>query len=282
MARNGTPSTPTQTQPGEALSAAEAADLTAIFDNAFVGICFVRDHRIARCNQRAADIFGRARPEDLVGEPVSALYPDAAGYERLNREAAPLLAAGKPYGGELVLQRGDGRPLCCKLYGNALIPAHPERGTVWVVEDITEAKAAEQALQQSKAVLDDTLEYMDQGISIIDGDLRALAVNRRFCELLGFPESMGRPGTPFTDLIRYNAVRGDYGPGDVEEQVRTRIELAKRFEPHRFERERPDGTCSRSAACPSPAAASSPSTPTSRSVHRPSVRCARARRAFAA
>src|SRR6185369_11948129 len=31
-------------------------------------------------------------------------------------------------------------------------------------------------------------------------------------------------------------------PGDPEEQVRSRVELAARFEPHRFERKRPDGT----------------------------------------
>ncbi|CAG1017098.1 putative signaling protein [Burkholderiaceae bacterium] len=242
MARPGTPHTRPHTPAQDDAAPSADTDLTAIFDNAFVGICFVREQRIARCNQHAADIFGRARSEDLVGEPASALYHDAASYERLNREAAPLLAAGKPYVGEWELRRGDGSPVWCKVYGNALTPAHPERGTVWVIEDITDAKAAAQALQHSKAVLDDTLEYMDQGISIVDSDLRALVVNRRFCELLGFPESMGRPGTPFADYIRYNALRGDYGPGDVEEQVRTRVELARRFEPHRFERERPDGT----------------------------------------
>jgi diguanylate cyclase (GGDEF)-like protein/PAS domain S-box-containing protein len=98
------------------------------------------------------------------------------------------------------------------------------------------------ALRESMLVLENTFEYMDQGISIVDKDLRVLGTNRRFRELLAFPESLCRPNTPFEAFIRYNAERGEYGPDDVEEQVRARLELARRFEAHRFERERPDGT----------------------------------------
>jgi PAS domain-containing protein len=96
--------------------------------------------------------------------------------------------------------------------------------------------------RKSKEVLDETLEYMDQGISITDSNLRMLVTNRRFRELLDFPESLCRPNTDFADVIRFNAERGDYGPGDVEAQVRDRVEQARKFEPHLFERERPDGT----------------------------------------
>jgi len=227
---------------GTSTPTSEPVDLTAIFDNAFVGICFAREHKIDRCNQRAAEIFGYAGPQDLVGKPASAVYPDRDSYDRIHRLANPLLAAGKPFSGDWLLRKADGSPVWCKVYGNALSAQHPERGTVWVIEDISEMRRDQEALRESKAVLDDTLEYMDQGISIMSSDLRALAVNRRFCELLGFPEAMGKPGTPFADYIRYNAERGDYGPGDVDEQVRARVELAERFEAHRFERERPDGT----------------------------------------
>ncbi|MGK2897706.1 MAG: putative bifunctional diguanylate cyclase/phosphodiesterase [Burkholderiaceae bacterium] len=99
-----------------------------------------------------------------------------------------------------------------------------------------------EALRKSKALLDEILEYMDQGISVLDNDLRIVATNRRLRELFGFPEWLCKPGTPMEAFFRFNAERGDYGPGDVEEQVRSRVELARRFEPHRFERERPDGS----------------------------------------
>jgi PAS domain S-box-containing protein len=41
--------------------------------------------------------------------------------------------------------------------------------------------------------------------------------------------------------MRYNAERGEYGPGDVEQLVAERVALAKQFVPHSFERMRPDG-----------------------------------------
>jgi methyl-accepting chemotaxis protein/PAS domain-containing protein len=94
---------------------------------------------------------------------------------------------------------------------------------------------------KSKEVLDETLEYMDQGISIVDRNLKMVATNRRFRELLDFPESLCRSNANFSEFIRYNAERGDYGPGDVAEQVRERVEQARRFEAHLMERERPDG-----------------------------------------
>jgi signal transduction histidine kinase len=42
------------------------------------------------------------------------------------------------------------------------------------------------------------------------------------------------------DLARFNAARGEYGPGDVEELARVRIDMARQCLPHRFERTRPD------------------------------------------
>lgn len=94
----------------------------------------------------------------------------------------------------------------------------------------------------SWAVLADALEYLPVGFSAIDHDLKLVAWNRKFLELLDFPAYFGRQGTPFEAFVRYNAERGEYGPGDVEELVRARLELARRFEPHAMRRRRPDGT----------------------------------------
>jgi PAS domain S-box-containing protein len=57
-----------------------------------------------------------------------------------------------------------------------------------------------------------------------------------------FPPELVESGTPFTDIIRFNAERGDYGPGDVEEIVRERVERVRNFEPNLFEYVGADGT----------------------------------------
>jgi len=114
-------------------------------------------------------------------------------------------------------------------------------GLVGVGIDITEQKHVEEVLARQSAVLQATLEAMDQGISVVDADLRMIALNRRFCELLDFPESIARVGADFADFIRFNAERGEYGPCDVEERVREMMERARHVTPHCFRRIRPNG-----------------------------------------
>jgi len=94
----------------------------------------------------------------------------------------------------------------------------------------------------SVAMIREGLEHLDQGFSIFDRDLRLAAFNRPFLELLDFPDELGQLGRPLADFFRFNAVRGDYGPGPVDDLVAERLALAAKAEPHRFERARPNGT----------------------------------------
>ncbi|HEY0836080.1 MAG TPA: PAS-domain containing protein [Azospirillum sp.] len=91
------------------------------------------------------------------------------------------------------------------------------------------------------ALLQAGLDHIDQGFTVIDADLRLVAWNERFLSLLDFPAEMARVGTPFADFMRFNALRGEYGPGDAAALVAERVRTAAAFEPHAFERERPNG-----------------------------------------
>jgi signal transduction histidine kinase len=92
------------------------------------------------------------------------------------------------------------------------------------------------------ALLQAGLDLIDQGITVMDGDLKLVAANRGLFKLFGFPPEMSRVGTPFTDFVRYNAERGEYGEGDVEKLVAEQVRLARQFKPHDVERIRPNGT----------------------------------------
>ncbi|WP_298624270.1 PAS-domain containing protein [uncultured Zoogloea sp.] len=85
------------------------------------------------------------------------------------------------------------------------------------------------------------LDLLDQGVTVFDEDLRMVAWNTTFLRLLDFPESLAKPGVNFEDFIRYNAERGDYGPGDPATQVAERVARARSFQPHVTERVRPNG-----------------------------------------
>ena len=90
-------------------------------------------------------------------------------------------------------------------------------------------------------LLQSGLDHINQGITVADSQLRLVGWNRRFFSLLDFPEDLARLGTPFDAFIRWNAERGEYGPGDVEELVAQRVQAAHSFAPHYFERVRPSG-----------------------------------------
>ena len=115
-------------------------------------------------------------------------------------------------------------------------------GTVVIFTDITKRKQAEEELAEKSRTLEATLESMDQGITMIDGNLNVLAFNQKFLELLDFPPDVFAKGFPLEQSFRFNAERGEYGPGNIGAQIEERMNLARRFEPHAFQRTRPDGT----------------------------------------
>ena len=91
-------------------------------------------------------------------------------------------------------------------------------------------------------LLAEGLDQLDIGLTVFDRDLVMVAANTRFQQLLNFPDALCRPGATMQDALRHNAAQGEYGPGAVEDLVLPRLELAKQFLPHRFERLRPDGS----------------------------------------
>lgn len=94
---------------------------------------------------------------------------------------------------------------------------------------------------QRHEMLQAGLDLLDQGITVFDANLRLVAWNRPFLQLLDFPEELAQIGTPFERFIRYNAERGEYGPGDREIQIAERVAKAASFAPHITERQRPNG-----------------------------------------
>jgi diguanylate cyclase (GGDEF)-like protein len=80
------------------------------------------------------------------------------------------------------------------------------------------------------------------GLSMFDRNLEMVLCNPRLKELLDYPEDLFAGGNPtLEELFRYNASRGEYGPGDVEEHVRARMGLVRQRVPHVYERTRPCG-----------------------------------------
>ena len=96
-------------------------------------------------------------------------------------------------------------------------------------------------IQFNRELLRATLEHLSQGVSVVDKDLRLVAWNRRYSELLDYPDGLVSVGRPIEEVFRFNADRGLFGVGDAEQQVARRLAHMRAGHLHTHERELPNG-----------------------------------------
>ncbi|MDP3898703.1 MAG: diguanylate cyclase [Mesorhizobium sp.] len=120
-------------------------------------------------------------------------------------------------------------------------------GTLPGLEGLAEAIGAIASLVDSQRerirLLEAVVDNFPGGISLFDRDLRMVLCNEQQKTLLDYPPDLMAGGYPsMEDLFRFNATRGEYGPGDIETIVARKMELARERQPHVYERTRPNGT----------------------------------------
>jgi signal transduction histidine kinase/DNA-binding response OmpR family regulator/HAMP domain-containing protein len=100
-------------------------------------------------------------------------------------------------------------------------------------------KIARDEARSARNTLQVTFDHMVQGVSMFDGDGKLVAWNQQFRDLLDMPDALLDKSATFADFIRYLALRGDFGPGDPEAQLRKRLENLDK--PYMGARVLPDG-----------------------------------------
>jgi PAS domain S-box-containing protein len=98
-----------------------------------------------------------------------------------------------------------------------------------------------QELRFSRQLLAATMENVTQGISVVDADMKLVAWNHRYLELFNYPPDLVWVGRPVADLIRWNAQRGEFGPGDPEQHVAKRLAHLRAGTAYTYQRERRNG-----------------------------------------
>jgi signal transduction histidine kinase/CheY-like chemotaxis protein len=98
-------------------------------------------------------------------------------------------------------------------------------------------------LQRGKAAQwQATLAGMPDGLMVVDRELRLVEWNQHFPKCVGLPVEMLSVGMTFEDMLRAQAVAGEFGPVDIEQEVSRRISLIKSgASTGTIERKRPNG-----------------------------------------
>ncbi len=120
-----------------------------IFDRAATGILFTRDRRIQRCNPAFEAIFGWAHGH-MQGRPTRVMYASDQAWAENGALVYPALSAQGRFDGDLCYSNRLGEPIWCRVTASWVNADNPDEGAVWLMEDVTLARAASIALQDSE------------------------------------------------------------------------------------------------------------------------------------
>lgn len=187
--------------------AAEAAliqsnrEYASIFENAMIGISYMRDRVFLRCNRRLEEIFGYP-PGGLIGKSSRLLFDSDEEWAEVGRRVYETTKAGDFFSGEISYRRGDGQRICVNARGR-LVEQAGEYIWIWTHEDVTRRVLAEEALRKSNLELEQRvaertielsqqLHFLKQLIETIPGPIfykdaqaRYLGCNSAFVDFIG-------------------------------------------------------------------------------------------------
>ncbi len=118
----------------------------AILQSALVGITFSVERRHRWVNRRLAAMLG-CEPDELIGEPLQAHFPDDGDGRRFGEIADLAFTTGRPFSTEWQVRRRDGRLFWAELHGAAVDPGDPVKGVIWTFVDISARKQAEEDIR---------------------------------------------------------------------------------------------------------------------------------------
>ncbi len=118
-----------------------------------------------------------------------------------------------------------------------LIAAGCVAGAMVVARDMRRLRAARTQLAEQNALLRATLDNIDQGIVVVDRDLRMRAWNHRFLELNNCPAELAYRDAPYADVLRHLVAHNTYSAQEPVADIVARIRSGV---PHRIERRRPN------------------------------------------
>jgi PAS domain S-box-containing protein len=109
-------------------------------------------------------------------------------------------------------------------------------------ERLQEGREAEHQQRTAHELLASVVAHLPCGLAVFDGELRLIGHNREYEQLLDLPPHLfARPDLRLPELVRFTAIRGDYGAGDVEAIVDQTVRRARSGVSQHFQRELPGG-----------------------------------------
>ena len=121
----------------------------SILEHAGVGIVFLKNRRIIRCNHTFGSMFGY-RTESLIGKSTRVLHLSEESWVSLGELGYAAIGIGGEHAIDEQYRRSDGTVFWARTMLTAIDRSDLGKGVIWVVHDIDQRKRAEQALAESE------------------------------------------------------------------------------------------------------------------------------------
>ena len=159
-----------------------ADELRLIYDNAHVGIIYVRERTIVSCNTRMAEMFGWGSADALVGQSTRVLYRSEDEFETAGRQIyRDLDEHGYSDHTDWHAQM-DGTHIWCHRTGRPINSDSAQEGSIWVFVDMTDRREQERKLQLAHTVF----EHCAEALMVTDANGVIIDVNAAFTLISGY------------------------------------------------------------------------------------------------
>ncbi len=189
-----------ETKRAEAAYQAVLAEENLVLDILPVGVAFVEQRVIVRCNRRLEVMLGY-EPGELAGQPTRVLYRSSTSWKAVGDDTYARMGSGRIVEDDTLMKRKDGTPVWCRSLGRALDIANPQKAAVFAFSDAQDRRVAELALRASEEMYRNLVETSNDLIWSMDQEGRWTYLNAAAVRRIWGGEASEMLGRPFSDSL---------------------------------------------------------------------------------
>jgi PAS domain S-box-containing protein len=163
----------------------QSRQLAALLDASPLAMAYIVDRHLKQVNHAFLDLFDCSESK-AINFTTRQFFLSDEQYERTGRLLYRQLNEGLVVTTELQLQTGHNDHIWCRLHGKALNPSVPGLGTIWLYQNFSDDRAAEDALRAAKDLAEESSRTKTEFLANMSHELRT-----PMHAILGFAE-MGK------------------------------------------------------------------------------------------